>query len=560
MKILTCIPQFLNENIVTPAIDLVTRSTWKTQENGLKRELTARIITRSVLILIPSVISAYIGIANPLTITAIALVAICLAIAPLTSESQLAKICAHLNNPPSAIKRTWGTDENPLAQPDAEGRTCRYEIRGPNLSAVEYGKVEVVNVLLSAGATVSATNKYGESPLMLAAENGDPSVVLALLEAGAAASATDNDKKELLMWAAYEEHTEIVAALIPFVSDFDKNQALLWAAEHGKVKFVLKFVNALKIEVLSKVDQLKLLRAALKERSDTSIADTFVNAGVAREPYDLSGIKSLAEFNEFTVGFIISEINLNIRRLFVRELVTRPITEHASKSIELDPLKPLVYSPSKHSPEKYEQLCEARLALSETATRTNRFLNEITKSRENWKDTDKLVAQWAKQKTPLTLDRILEINQKLCNGLENNGGEAGVLREHEIRAGMDRKYLSKRHVEIEMKIFMDWLEKGLEGCENGKINPILLAAQAYQRLVSIHPFSDGNGRTTRMVMDYILQRYGLPPAALKDKNVAVFGEIDSNIDCDQAVKIIKMGIEESCNILGVEVPFKTQTA
>lgn len=41
---------------------------------------------------------------------------------------------------------------------------------------------------------------------------------------------------------------------------------------------------------------------------------------------------------------------------------------------------------------------------------------------------------------------------------------------------------------------------------------ISTAAMAYQLLISIHPFADGNGRTCRMFANYILMRYHLLPA------------------------------------------------
>lgn len=247
------------------------------------------------------------------------------------------------------------------------------------------------------------------------------------------------------------------------------------------------------------------------------------------------------------------------RRAQVEVLVTRPVSEPTKKGIQLDPFKPLFYVPSEHSQgEKYKKLCDARLGLSGTAQGQT---GESKESRANWEATDKLVASWAEKKEPLTLDKILTLNKMLCKGLKNNGGEAGVLRRpgQDIRAGKSpaMEYISGSHVEAEMGNFMQWLEKGVADCDKGKGSPVMLASQAYQRLVSIHPFRDGNGRTTRMVMDYILQRYNLPPAALKESNVAVFGGKDTNIDADRAVLIVKSGIEESCRHLGVEAPFVT---
>jgi Fic family protein len=37
-----------------------------------------------------------------------------------------------------------------------------------------------------------------------------------------------------------------------------------------------------------------------------------------------------------------------------------------------------------------------------------------------------------------------------------------------------------------------------------------LAFEAHQRLVSIHPFNDGNGRTSRLLMNYVQRRHGQP--------------------------------------------------
>lgn len=46
------------------------------------------------------------------------------------------------------------------------------------------------------------------------------------------------------------------------------------------------------------------------------------------------------------------------------------------------------------------------------------------------------------------------------------------------------------------------------------LNPINLATVFHHRLVHIHPFFDGNGRTTRLCMNLILMRAGYPPAII----------------------------------------------
>lgn len=47
------------------------------------------------------------------------------------------------------------------------------------------------------------------------------------------------------------------------------------------------------------------------------------------------------------------------------------------------------------------------------------------------------------------------------------------------------------------------------------LHPVILAAEMHERLVSIHPFIDGNGRTSRLLMNLILLQHGYPIAILK---------------------------------------------
>lgn len=51
--------------------------------------------------------------------------------------------------------------------------------------------------------------------------------------------------------------------------------------------------------------------------------------------------------------------------------------------------------------------------------------------------------------------------------------------------------------------------------QKDKLHPITLAAQFHFKFVYIHPFSDRNGRTARLLMNLILMKYGYPPAIVK---------------------------------------------
>ena len=51
-----------------------------------------------------------------------------------------------------------------------------------------------------------------------------------------------------------------------------------------------------------------------------------------------------------------------------------------------------------------------------------------------------------------------------------------------------------------------------------KIHPIELASEFHMRFVVIHPFSDGNGRMARLLMNFVLDRSGFPMIDISVEN------------------------------------------
>ncbi len=54
--------------------------------------------------------------------------------------------------------------------------------------------------------------------------------------------------------------------------------------------------------------------------------------------------------------------------------------------------------------------------------------------------------------------------------------------------------------------------------KKGDLHPVELATLLHNRIVNIHPFTDGNGRTARLIMNWILLRNKLPPAIIEVVN------------------------------------------
>jgi len=78
---------------------------------------------------------------------------------------------------------------------------------------------------------------------------------------------------------------------------------------------------------------------------------------------------------------------------------------------------------------------------------------------------------------------------------------------------------------IEVPVLMKALSDDL-GKKWSKEHPVNLAAYAHQRLVDIHPFEDGNGRTARLLMNLILINKGyqivsIPPVLRQEYITAI---------------------------------------
>lgn len=66
----------------------------------------------------------------------------------------------------------------------------------------------------------------------------------------------------------------------------------------------------------------------------------------------------------------------------------------------------------------------------------------------------------------------------------------------------------------DLYILMQQFERWLNSETALTMHPIRYAALAHYKLVHIHPFTDGNGRTSRLLMNTILMRAGYPPVII----------------------------------------------
>ena len=78
-----------------------------------------------------------------------------------------------------------------------------------------------------------------------------------------------------------------------------------------------------------------------------------------------------------------------------------------------------------------------------------------------------------------------------------------------VQVYVDKKYFPNyQKVPNLLAAFCEAVNEKIDTAEGEEL--FNLAADAHYNLVSIHPFADGNGRTGRLLMNYILMRKGLP--------------------------------------------------
>jgi len=122
-----------------------------------------------------------------------------------------------------------------------------------------------------------------------------------------------------------------------------------------------------------------------------------------------------------------------------------------------------------------------------------------------------LVRNLTEEKTkPISENDILNIHQKILEKIDDSS--AGRYRTVAVRIAGSRVVLpNPLKIPDLMKELVEWLS------EVG-VNPLKLAADAHYKLVSIHPFVDGNGRTARLLLNLILMRAGYPPAVIRKED------------------------------------------
>lgn len=115
----------------------------------------------------------------------------------------------------------------------------------------------------------------------------------------------------------------------------------------------------------------------------------------------------------------------------------------------------------------------------------------------------------------------------------------GEFRRCNVSAGIGgRSYLAYNKVPRAVDDFCSWLNEEIANADRANIAACYrLSFEAHFRLVTVHPWVDGNGRTTRLVMNMIQRQLGLVPSIVRkeDKGEYIQSLVDSRENDDSTI-------------------------
>ena len=195
------------------------------------------------------------------------------------------------------------------------------------------------------------------------------------------------------------------------------------------------------------------------------------------------------------IGEAIGEIkstHFNEKTLAKLELDARTLSSYASTSIEGNPLPLTDVKRLLKSHKQYIRDTEREVLNYNTALNT--LYNDIKANRFT-----------------LSLTTISKLQAQVVDGLMDNPAHCGKLRQEPVVIRDPQKPDAIVFLPPDAKDVKPLLNELITFIKHhtGKVEPIILAGLFHRQCVIIHPFMDGNGRTTRLLTTAILGKTGL---------------------------------------------------
>jgi Fic family protein len=171
-------------------------------------------------------------------------------------------------------------------------------------------------------------------------------------------------------------------------------------------------------------------------------------------------------------------------------------------------------------------LQETHLVINEGLTIAGKSMREHLEA-VNHNDAIQFIDELSFNKEPFSKRSLMEIHYLVLKGIDREN--AGRFRTVPVRIS------GSEHIPPQPYMLEKLMEDYFFHFQKQKhiLHPVLLAAEMHERLVSIHPFVDGNGRTSRLVMNMLLLKNGYTIANLK-------GDYDSRMTYYKALENVQV--------------------
>jgi Fic family protein len=157
-------------------------------------------------------------------------------------------------------------------------------------------------------------------------------------------------------------------------------------------------------------------------------------------------------------------------------------------------------------------LGETKLVIEDGITIGGKTVREMYEA----ENLSRAISEVTRGKQILDEETILTLHAMIMRNIDNEN--AGIYRRTQVYISWDDVKPPKvSEVSKLMRELLEWysshpsLDKGrLGGVLPEKSHPVLIASEFHYRFVKIHPFTDGNGRTARLLVNLILMSIWYP--------------------------------------------------
>ncbi|YCA46403.1 Fic family protein (plasmid) [Bacillus sp. JZ8] len=164
----------------------------------------------------------------------------------------------------------------------------------------------------------------------------------------------------------------------------------------------------------------------------------------------------------------------------------------------------------------------------------------------NHRDAIAYVEEIVQKGEPLTEWQIKNLHRLVLKGIDDE--YAGVYRDQQVFiAGAKHTPPAPYLIKEQMEQLINWYEN-----EAQKLHPVERGAMLHAIFVGIHPFIDGNGRTSRLLLNLELMKAGFPAVVIKVENrLAYYEALDKSHttkNYHDFIQLIVKEVEDSLNL------------